>query len=412
MNVAREGKTLKTQICSTLACLFVASSAWAADYTVLQRYSGVLEAREFDQFITVQDLAARRRRTIDLPKVEAELDVRINPISKFELEVEFEHGGTGSAVEYESEEFGEFETEIEKGGEVMIEEAYYQRSLTPRTNLLVGITPVYFSFSSIQRKPLMFSGTQPFYLEANIIPLEWTEPGVQLHQRFGDFTARIGLVAGLNSEFFRSYNWVGGGHQRHFEQTNFDDPAYIGSLEWGDVAFGRGLALSYYTGGTTKNRHKLDRVTKSGDITLWSAMGNWRVWRIGLKGQLIHGKLEDSAEISSANLHLPTNTPAYPGDFSSVGAKAQLESLELNYEFIDTWTAFGRWEHVNSFSGTDGTIFSSGRFDVRQAGWGVTHSWDDTCALKFEYYREKTELVGMPVTSTYVVQFAFDTGSF
>ena len=33
-------------------------------------------------------------------------------------EIEFEHGGTGTATEKEDEEGGEWETEIEKGGEV------------------------------------------------------------------------------------------------------------------------------------------------------------------------------------------------------------------------------------------------------------------------------------------------------
>ena len=33
-------------------------------------------------------------------------------------EIEYEHGGTGSAVEIEEEEFGEYESEVEKGGEV------------------------------------------------------------------------------------------------------------------------------------------------------------------------------------------------------------------------------------------------------------------------------------------------------
>ena len=37
-------------------------------------------------------------------------------------EIEFEHGGTGSAIEYEAEEAIEFEQEQERGGEVELEQ--------------------------------------------------------------------------------------------------------------------------------------------------------------------------------------------------------------------------------------------------------------------------------------------------
>ena len=36
------------------------------------------------------------------------------------MEIEFEHGGTESAIEIENEEGGEYEAEIERGGEVAL----------------------------------------------------------------------------------------------------------------------------------------------------------------------------------------------------------------------------------------------------------------------------------------------------
>ena len=41
---------------------------------------------------------------------------------KMSSEIEFEHGGGGSAVEQEFEEAGEWESEIERGGEVELEQ--------------------------------------------------------------------------------------------------------------------------------------------------------------------------------------------------------------------------------------------------------------------------------------------------
>ena len=43
-------------------------------------------------------------------------------------EIEFEHGGTESAIEIEEEEGGEYESEIERGGEVALEQFWLQKA--------------------------------------------------------------------------------------------------------------------------------------------------------------------------------------------------------------------------------------------------------------------------------------------
>ena len=50
-------------------------------------------------------------------------------------EVEFEHGGTEVAVEKETEETGEFEQEVERGGEVALEQFWVQKSFNRHLNL-------------------------------------------------------------------------------------------------------------------------------------------------------------------------------------------------------------------------------------------------------------------------------------
>ena len=45
-------------------------------------------------------------------------------------EIEFEHGGTGSSIEYAAEESIEFEQEQERGGEVELEPFWIQKSVS------------------------------------------------------------------------------------------------------------------------------------------------------------------------------------------------------------------------------------------------------------------------------------------
>ena len=56
----------------------------------------------------------------------------------FGTEIEFEHGGTGSAIEYEAEEAIEFEQEQEKGGEVELEQFWIQKSFGKFLNIRAG----------------------------------------------------------------------------------------------------------------------------------------------------------------------------------------------------------------------------------------------------------------------------------
>lgn len=50
-------------------------------------------------------------------------------------EIEFEHGGTGLSIEYEAEEAIEYEQEVEKGGEVELEQFWIQKSFGKWANV-------------------------------------------------------------------------------------------------------------------------------------------------------------------------------------------------------------------------------------------------------------------------------------
>ena len=63
----------------------------------------------------------------DLPHVVLMLNYDFGRGWKMGSEIEFEHGGTESAVEIEQEETGEYEKEIERGGEVALEQFWLEK---------------------------------------------------------------------------------------------------------------------------------------------------------------------------------------------------------------------------------------------------------------------------------------------
>jgi len=72
----------------------------------------------------------------DLPHVTLNMGYDFGHGWSMGMEIEFEHGGTESAVEVDADESGEYEAEVEKGGEVALEQFWIQRpscGTVPRT---------------------------------------------------------------------------------------------------------------------------------------------------------------------------------------------------------------------------------------------------------------------------------------
>ncbi|KYG63292.1 hypothetical protein AZI85_04475 [Bdellovibrio bacteriovorus] len=366
-----------------------------------------------ETFKTVQNLTPITRREMDLAEIAFEGEYILSDSSKIEFEIEIEHGGVGTVVEFDPfEEFGEFEQEIEKGGEVVLPELYYKKTWKKtNTALKVGKFPLFIALGSVQTKPHMYASILASDLEARMIPLNWTETGVQVEQKFSDFTARLGVVSGLNSEFFRTYNWIGGGYQRHFETTNADDLATLASIEWGSVAKGKGFALSYYAGNTTGNRYKVDKLKEDAEVTLWTLMGGYKFGGFGFSGEVIEGTLENSNLVSAANATL--GGLAKPKAFAPLGHKARLESLQIYYDFASIrLTPFLKWEHVNTFEEVEGNINKNPRYDVTRNSGGLMWFFDQGAFLKAQYATEVTELDGLPETYQANIAFGFDIDSF
>ena len=88
--------------------------------------------------------AKENRNTISIPRLVIAGDYKFNSKWILGLEIEFESGGTGTAYELENTENGEYETEVEKGGEVAVEQFHITRLITPAFNVRAGhiIVPV------------------------------------------------------------------------------------------------------------------------------------------------------------------------------------------------------------------------------------------------------------------------------
>ena len=102
-----------------------------------------------------------------------------------QTEIEFEHTGTGSAVEKEFTEAGEWETEIEKGGEVELEQFWLQKSFSGALNLRVGHFVVPVGGLNNAHEPLNFFTVYRPEGEYTIFPSTWHDTGISLWGQAG-----------------------------------------------------------------------------------------------------------------------------------------------------------------------------------------------------------------------------------
>ena len=116
-----------------------------------------------------------------------------------QTEIEFEHTGTGVALEREYEEAGEFEQEIEKGGEVELEQFWLQKSFFPELNVRLGHIIVPVGGLNYAHEPLNFFTVYRPEGEYTIFPSTGHDTGVSLWGQSGAWRYEALMVAGLET---------------------------------------------------------------------------------------------------------------------------------------------------------------------------------------------------------------------
>lgn len=140
---------------------------------------------------------------MDVQRFVLEFTQDLAPDLGFEVEIEFEHGGTGAAMELEYEEFGEFETEVEKGGEVALEQLHLTKPVSPALNVRLGHFVVPVGAVNAHHLPHGYFGTVRPEGETSLVPVVWHETGAEVFGDVGDFRYRLQLVNGLDSTGFQ-----------------------------------------------------------------------------------------------------------------------------------------------------------------------------------------------------------------
>jgi len=255
------------------------------------------------------DASSYRQTEVDLARVVFTARRDFASWLSFASELEIEHGGTGVTREIEWEEFGEYEQEVEKGGEIVLEQAYLEaragreQGLPVEAALRVGHLLVPIGMISYYHLPTMFVAVGRPEAEEALLPSTWHETGAEVALGYRGLSFQLQVITGLDSTGFSSSRWIAGGTQRSFETVRSNDWAIATRLDYHGT---RGLlvGLSFYTGNTTGNRPKRDLDDVPARVMIGDLRLRLRRGPVRVNGEVIAGHLDGADRITSQNASL------------------------------------------------------------------------------------------------------------
>ena len=369
---------------------------------------GIINYANFDW-----ELDPNRRAAIDVERFVVAPKYNINDTIRLEAEIEFEHGGTGSTMEFDKfEEFGEFETEIEKGGEIIVEKLAAVFSVQPALNFRVGHIIVPVGLVAKRHLPQHYFTTTRPEVEAHLIPTIWHETGVELFGSLGSLKYQAQIINGLDSTGFSSRHWIVRGHQLRFETVNAETPAFVGRL---DYAFNENatVGISGYFGDTAANRPKPD-VDFDAHVGIVSLHGFYEVNAVKVRGLFLWGALQNADKLSKVNRTLSNNLNVKR---TPIGSSAIGWSVEAGYDVLSFFRTaktsshvldlFARYDYYDTMASVEGTIFDNPRWERSTWTLGINYHAHPQLVFKSHYSLRRLATKDKNKENTFAVGFGF-----
>ena len=331
----------------------------------------------------------------DLPHVVVILGYDFGKGWSVGTEIEFEHGGTESAIEIEEEEGGEYESEIERGGEVALEQFWIQKVFCPEFNIKLGHIIVPVGATNAHHLPTEFFGVYRPEGENTIFPCTWHETGISLWGQAGDWRYEALLIAGLDSERFGREGWIHDGSASPYEFKIGNSVA--GALRVDNFSIpGLRLSLSGYVGNSFNNT--ISPPTSSyyekikGTVMIGAFDFHLDRWNWVARGNFDYGHLSDSDVIATYNKGASSSSPSPK---QSIGSAALAAGVEVGYNIFSQIRKlrekeqklylFGRYDYYDSMFKTASSIIDYQYCGRNRVAVGLNYYPIKEIVLKGEY---------------------------
>ena len=359
-------------------------------------YSRNFYSDNYLRYDSPQDYKDDKHGRFDLPHVVLMLGYDFGKGWSMGMEIEFEHGGTESAVEIEEHEGGEYETEVERGGEVALEQFWIQKSFCPEFNIKLGHMVIPVGATNAHHLPTEFFGVYRPEGENTIMPCTWHETGLSIWGRAGDWRYEAMLLPGLDSDRFNDKEWIKGGAGSPYEFKIAN--AMAGAVRVDNYSVkGLRLSVSGYAGNTFSNT--LKKATNAiydnvkGTVLIGSFDFHYNDHNWVARGNFDYGHLSDAALITRYNQSFSNDSPAKK---RPVATSAISTGVEVGYDLFG-WLGkkqqekgrkfylFGRYEYYDSMYKTEDAVTDYEEYGRQRIAFGVNYYPLKDIVLKGEY---------------------------
>ncbi|MDR1707544.1 hypothetical protein [Dysgonomonas sp.] len=338
---------------------------------------------------------AKSHGRFDIPHVTFFVGYNFGKGWRMNAEIEFEHGGTEAAVELEAEEAGEYETEVERGGEVALEQFWIEKTFTKALNLRLGHIIVPIGLTNGNHLPTQFFTVYRPEGENTIMPCTWHETGISLWGDIGKWHYEAMLLPGLDSELFSRQNWIQGGSASPYEFKIANTYAGAARIDNHSIP-GLRLGVSGYYGLSFKNNMQPSQADKyknvKGAVTIGSFDFEYNANNIIARGYFDYGHLGDSETISSYNKSLPKLSPSPRTNIASDALACGVEAGYNIFAHVSKMQkekqklfVFARYEYYDSMYDTATNIQDDEWCGRQRVVGGINYFPIKNIVLKAEY---------------------------
>lgn len=307
-------------------------------------------------------------------------------------EIEFEHGGPEAAVEIEEEETGEYETEVERGGEVALEQFWIQKSWSSTANLRMGHIIVPIGLTNQHHMPTEFFTVYRPEGESTILPCTWHQTGVSFWGRSKAWRYEIQFIAGLEADLFDAKSWVNGGSASPYEFDLANSYASAFRLDNYSIP-GLRIGVSGYLGNTAQNSLKAFKYKDvSGTLAIAALDLDYNAHNWVVRGSIDYGHLGDSEQITKINKTLGKNSVSPQ---TSVASDAMCAGIEAGYDLLAQIAnqhdkqrqlyIFGRYDYYDSMFRTEGSVVDNPCWSRQKFTIGLNYKPMRDIVIKGEY---------------------------
>lgn len=311
--------------------------------------------------------AGESHNRFDIPHAVVYLGYDFGKGWSMQTEIEFEHLGTGTEVEKEYEEAGEWENEVERGGEVELEQFWLQKTFLPQLSVRMGHLVVPVGGLNNRHEPLNFFTVYRPEGEFTILPSTWHDTGISIWGKAGSWRYEAMIVSGLDAMLFTRDNFIKNGAHTPFPFQVANKPGLAARIDK-SFAFGLDLGLSGYYGETFGNTFPNEAAAasyiKDATGTLGVAAFDFRYVGRALivRGNADYGQLSDAKAISKYKSSKGAASGA-PYSDTPVGDKAVAAGIEAGYDLFSFIPVkdkeqrlylFARYEYYNPYIAESG----------------------------------------------------------